>query len=145
MGEGITTPHLRRRMLELVHRFTSGNPSALVMKGKMTKLNLDSAAAERLKQLCNAIETDARNSALQSSRDMLHIYTNVLACIVSTSKDKTSHISFKEFKDKGWNFGRHRYQTARKRQQEGSFCEVRPAKRGRNPISLELIKKIENE
>ena len=74
---------------------------------------------------------------------MIHPYTNILACIVTTSKDKDP--TLKEFNDKGCTFGKHRYQTAKKRQLDALFREVRLAKRGRNPISPEIIRKIHDE
>ena len=145
LGDNVSTPHFRRRFMELIRRFTGGNPSALLMPNEFTKLNLDHVAMKRLMRLCNAIEDDIKNSTTETSRDVIHLYTNFIACIVSTSKDKTPHTPMEHFKDKGWGFGRHRYKTARKRQREDSFCEVRPAKRGRKPITTELIKKIEDE
>ena len=74
LGENISTPRLRRSLIKLVEKFTGGKPSSILIPSKMMKLDLDHGALKRLKQLCNAVETDIENSTEQTSRDVIHVY-----------------------------------------------------------------------
>ena len=83
------------------------------------------------------MENDIRSKS--SSREIDHLYTNIIACAIAEKKSKLRH---SDFKGDGWLFGKHRYSTARKRLREETYVNLRPAKRGRKKIPEQLQKKI---
>ena len=145
LSENVNSPQLIRNMKKLLRRFTSGDYSRVLPVDQQAKLNLQHPVFKRLRNLCNELDRDIRSETITTNRDVIHNYANILACLASNPKDSGPHISYEEFVQAGWEFGRYRYRTARKRQLDGRYTEVRPLKRGRTSISEELIKKIENE
>ena len=57
----------------------------------------------------------------------------------------TSKITLSKFKESGWKFGEKRLRSAKKRQREGMFTELKPLKRGRAQIAKDLQEKIIQE
>ena len=139
MKKGEVT-HLRRRFRDLLKFFTGGNLSTFVASFS-PKFKLELPAMQRLMNLANAIEDDIQGDQT-SSRQLGHLYTNLLACVASSGNTREA-LSFADFQNAGWKFGRNRYGTARKRQLENAFVSTRPKKRGRQPIPEELKKRIE--
>ena len=136
----IKTPALQRRMKEFVKNFTGGD-ILKVMKKYESKMKLKQPVMIRLMRLVNAME-DVISGNQVASREVSHIYTNILACVVSEGKGQ-SHLNHNDFKEAGWKFKKTRYGTALKRQLDDSFTDLTPAKRGRHEISDELKKRIE--
>ena len=132
-------------MVELVKKFTGGENllQLLSEKPQDKMLDLDNPSLRRLRDYCNALEDEITNTGTQTSRDLIHTYTNILACLATKSEEKTSTIKLTNFQEKGWKFGKNRWTTARKRFADDTFKDVRPPKRGRISTSPELIKRIE--
>ena len=101
---------------------------------------------KRLQELANSIEQEIGRRKSQSGnyniRFLSHLYTNVLACIVSPTEKEFTH---GQLKTEGWKFGKDRYTTARKRQLEETFTEVQPKKRGKVSIPEVIKQKIVEE
>ena len=137
-----------RKLKELIERFTGGEIENFLLQ-QWPKLKLKQPTLNRLKKLSNAIETIIKKQ--ECSRELSHLYTNLLACVVSSGKidvsgkSSTPHTSHDDFKVAGWKFGKHRYAQARKRQREETFTDLLPAKRGRVSISDELKRRIIEE
>ena len=136
----IKTPALRRRIKEFVNKFTGGDVQKVVEKSE-SKMELEHPVMKRLIRLVNAME-EVMNSDQVASRELTHIYTNILACVVSARKE-LKHINHSDFKEAGWKFKKTRYGTALKRQLDDSFTNLTPTKRGRLEIPDELKKRIE--
>ena len=132
-------------MVELVKKFTGGENLLHLLdeKSQDKMLDLDNPSLRRLRDYCNTLDDEIKSEGTQTSRDLIHTYTNIIACLSTTSEEKSSTVSLTKFKERGWKFGKHRWTTARKRLADDSFKDVRPPKRGRKSISPELIKKIE--
>lgn len=135
--------HLRANFGKLVQRFTGGGefPSWL-LKTFSTK-RLKQADLKCLQNLCNSIGKSIKEKT--GSRELDHMYTNILACLVCDDDSSEKRNTYSSFKDSGWDFGSRRYQTARKRKREETYTKMVPAKRGRGSISADLISKIEAE
>ena len=97
----------------------------------------------RLMKLFNSISDHVKTG--KSTRELDHIVTNMLACLLSKNDDPTSKRGLSDFKTEGWKLGKQRYTTARKRLRDETFTNINPAKRGRTEISDELKKKIQDE
>ena len=94
-------------------------------------------------KLFNSISDHVKTG--KSTRELDHIVTNMLACLLSKNDDPTSKRGLSDFKTEGWKLGKQRYTTARKRLRDETFTNINPAKRGRTEISDELKKKIQDE
>ena len=62
-------------------------------------LDLDHSSLQRLRDLCNALEDDIVSKETTTSRDIIHTYTNIVACLAPKAEEKS--ISITEFKRKG--------------------------------------------
>ena len=120
----------------MIDKFTGGKPANFILE-QQPELIFDIPSMNRLKALCNAIESTIQNK--NCSRIIANLYTNILACLIPKKPGR------EYFEKAGWKFGRTRYTTARKRQREDSFTDLRPSKRGRSSISDELKQKIIDE
>ena len=129
-------PNLRNMLKNLVDKFTGGQTSELI-SSLWPELHLDCPVLRSLKLLSNSMDNEIRSKS--SSRDIDHVYTNIISCAISEKKPQLTHVHFKRA---GWLFGKQRYTTARKRLREETFFNLRPAKRGRQAISKELQVKI---
>ena len=127
-------------MLELNRRFF-GNDGFKGFAKQSPTIFLKNPSTSRLKKLCNSIDDHVKQK--KCSRELNHIYTQIIACLVtSASKSKSKNCTHKDFVKEGWKLGKARFSTARKRQKDESFTEVRPLKRRRSEISKSLQKQI---
>ena len=94
---------LKRRMYDLLMKFTEGNVLKFLAEQK-PQLCLKSYEMKRLMRLSNALEDEMRSNE-KTSRDLIHMFTNILACIVSPGKGKSS-VNCKDLHSAGWKFTR---------------------------------------
>ena len=132
-----------KKNVRLVKKFRPHNTEEFLGE-HWPKFNLQKTRLQRLKQLCNAIQDKIKNKTC--SRLLDHFYTQILACLV-TSKSTTTmpKVTLSQFQESGWAFSEKRFTSARKRQREETFTDLKPSKRGRVEISDELKKKIRQE
>ena len=144
LNEGAKKTRLRLtdKMKALVDKFTGGESQSF-FKANWQELKFGTPIFTRLKTLANALEDSVKNKTC--TREIAHLYTNLLACIVTEDTSDKNYTKFTEFKQEGWKFGKTRFSAARKRQREENFTDLEPAKRGRVCISEDLQKKIVDE
>ena len=139
---------ISKALLTLIEKFMgAGEIEAFFTKYcKKLKLTLKQPILKRLQELANAIEEEIQRckslSGEYNIRFLSHLYTNVLACIVTPVEKEFTH---RDLKSEGWKIGKDRYRTARKRQLDDSFKEIQPKKRGRVELDEEIKQKIAQE
>ena len=139
---------ISKALLTLIEKFMgAGEIEAFFTKYcKKLKLTLKQPILKRLQELANAIEEEIQRckslSGEYNIRFLSHLYTNVLACIVTPVEKEFTH---RDLKSEGWKIGKDRYRTPRKQQLDDSFKEIQPKKRGRVELDEEIKQKIVQE
>ena len=85
--------HLRSKMRDLVKKFAGDDINSLLFL-HFPKIKLEDPAMERLKNLCN--ELDKQVKAKNASREINHIYTNIISCIVQFKNEIGKRVEYQD-------------------------------------------------